>query len=92
MANISDFYGELVFNKKVMRERLSNDTYEKLMATILNGSPLDDSIAENIAHAMKEWAISMGATHFTHWFQPQRGGTAEKHDSFISYSDDNEII
>ena len=92
MSNISDFYGELVFNKKVMRERLSNDTYEKLMATIMNGSPLDDSIAENIAHAMKEWAISLGATHFTHWFQPQRGGTAEKHDSFISYSNDNEII
>lgn len=92
MANLSDFYGELVFNKKVMRERLSNDTYEKLMATIMNGSPLDDSIAENIAHAMKEWAISNGATHFTHWFQPQRGGTAEKHDSFISYSNDNEII
>ncbi len=92
MANITDFYGELVFNKKVMREKLSSDTYEKLMSTIQNGSPLDDSIAENIAHAMKEWAISNGATHFTHWFQPQRGGTAEKHDSFISYSNDNEII
>ena len=92
MANITDFYGELVFNKKVMRERLSSDTYEKLMSTIQNGSPLDDSIAENIAHAMKEWAISNGATHFTHWFQPQRGGTAEKHDSFISYSNENEII
>ncbi len=92
MANITDFYGELVFNKKVMRERLSNDTYEKLMSTIQNGSPLDDSIAENIAHAMKEWAISNGATHFTHWFQPQRGGTAEKHDSFISYTDNWEIV
>ncbi len=92
MTKITDYFGELVFNKKVMRERLSNDTYEKLMATIYNGSPLDDSIAENIAHAMKEWAISQGATHFTHWFQPQRGGTAEKHDSFITYSHDNEII
>ncbi len=92
MTGIPDFYGELVFNKKIMRERLSNQAYDKLMATIMDGSPLDDSIAEDIAHAMKEWAISNGATHFTHWFQPQRGGTAEKHDSFITYSDNGDLI
>lgn len=92
MAGIPDFYGELTFNTTVMRERLSSNSYEKLMATIRDGSPLDDTIAEDIAHAMKEWAISKGATHFTHWFQPQRGGTAEKHDSFITYSENGDII
>ena len=92
MSGIPDFFGELTFNKSVMREKLSCHAYDKLMATINNGSPLDESIADDIAHAMKEWAISKGATHFTHWFQPQRGGTAEKHDAFITYTDEGEII
>ena len=92
MTGVSNYFGELVFDKKVMRERLSHQAYEKLLATMTNNSPLDASIADDIAHAMKEWAISKGATHFTHWFQPQRGGTAEKHDSFLSYSEDGEII
>ena len=92
MSQITNIYGELVFNKKIMRDKLSASTYEALSATIYNGKPLDNSIAEEVAHAMKEWAISNGATHFTHWFQPQRGGTAEKHDSFIYYSESGEII
>src|SRR5574344_2564558 len=92
MSELTDIFGELVFNKNVMREKLPHSTFERLSDTIFNGKPLDSSIAEEVAHAMKEWAISKGATHFTHWFQPQRGGTAEKHDSFIDYSDSGDII
>lgn len=92
MSKVSEVFGELTFNKSVMREKLSNNAYERLIATISSGSPLDESIAEAVAHAMKEWAISKGATHFTHWFQPQRGGTAEKHDAFITYSETGDII
>ncbi|MBF0547118.1 MAG: glutamine synthetase III [Candidatus Riflebacteria bacterium] len=92
MSGISQFFGELTFNQKVMREKLNGDVYEKLIASIQSGKSLDESIAEEVAHAMKEWAISNGATHFTHWFQPQRGGTAEKHDAFISYTNNGEII
>lgn len=90
--SVDTFYGELTFSKKVMREKLSKSTFEKLMATFESGEPLDESIADEVAQAMKDWAISKGATHFTHWFQPQRGGTAEKHDAFISYSKDGGII
>ncbi|MFH1458983.1 MAG: glutamine synthetase III [Candidatus Omnitrophota bacterium] len=92
MASVSKFFGELTFNKKVMNQKLSKDVYNKLLATIETGKPLDQSIAADVAHAMKEWAIENGATHFTHWFQPQRGGTAEKHDAFISYDKNGEII
>ncbi len=92
MANVSSFFGELTFNKKVMNEKLSKGVYNKLLATIESGEPLDQTIAGDVAHAMKEWAIENGATHFTHWFQPQRGGTAEKHDAFISYDKNGEII
>jgi glutamine synthetase len=92
MKPLSEFYGELVFNRRAMQERLPYSTFEKLYETINNGKPLDDSIAEEVAHAMKEWAISQGATHFTHWFQPQRGGTAEKHDSFIDFADSGDVI
>ncbi|HNX76144.1 MAG TPA: glutamine synthetase III [Candidatus Rifleibacterium sp.] len=92
MSQVLNIYGELTFNKAVMREKLSNNSFEKLIATVQSGSPLDQSIAEDVAHAMKEWAISKGATHFTHWFQPQRGGTAEKHDAFLSYSDNGELL
>ena len=92
MSQITKIFGELTFNRSVMREKLSHDTYERLISTIHTGNPLDESIAEPVAHAMKEWAIGEGATHFTHWFQPQRGGTAEKHDAFITYSETGDII
>ena len=92
MEGVTRFYGELTFNKKVMAEKLSKEVYRKLLSTIESGEPLDQSIAGDVAHAMKEWAIENGATHFTHWFQPQRGGTAEKHDAFITYSNEGEIV
>ncbi len=92
MASVSKFFGELTFNKKVMAAKLSKDVYIKLISTIENGKTLDESIAGDVAHAMKDWAIENGATHFTHWFQPQRGGTAEKHDAFLSYGKNGEIV
>ena len=92
MSGINRFFGELTFSRAVMLEKLNRQAYEKLQATIQNGTPLDETIADEVAHAMKEWAITNGATHFTHWFQPQRGGTAEKHDAFISYGDNGELI
>jgi len=92
MKSIHDYYGELVFTKKVMEQKLSKNIYKKLMATVDNLEPLDQSIAGEVAHAMKEWALEKGATHFTHWFQPQRLGTAQKHDSFIDYGERREII
>lgn len=92
MGEITKFFGELTFSKKVMQHKLSKEIYKKLLATMEDGQPLDQSIAGDVAHAMKEWAIENGATHFTHWFQPQRGGTAEKHDAFISYADNGELI
>src|SRR5574344_1928685 len=76
-------YGEDVFNQNVIKEYLPKSTATKLLATINEGLPLDPSIAADVAHAMKEWAISKGATHVTHWFQPLTGGTAEKHDAFL---------
>ena len=76
-------YGEDVFGEKEMRAFLPKSAAAKLLATVNEGKPLDPSIAADVAHAMKEWALSKGATHFTHWFQPLTGGTAEKHDSFI---------
>ncbi|MDR2645424.1 MAG: glutamine synthetase III [Endomicrobium sp.] len=92
MQSIQDYYGELVFSRKVMEQKLSKSIFKKLTAAIDNLEPLDQSIAGEIAHAMKEWALENGATHFTHWFQPQRGGTAQKHDSFIDYGEHGEII
>ncbi|NLZ64225.1 MAG: glutamine synthetase type III [Lentisphaerae bacterium] len=78
-----DFYGEDVFHCQVIRQYLPHKVAENLLATINEGQPLDAAIADDVAHAMKEWALSRGATHFTHWFQPLTGGTAEKHDSFL---------
>jgi len=92
MPKSSEIFGELTFDKMKMYEKLNKGVYNNLLAAIENDEPLDNSIAEDIAFAMKEWAIDNGATHFTHWFQPQRGGTAEKHDAFISYDDDGKII
>ena len=82
-ANIDD-YGIDVFNEDSIRKYLSKGIAEKLLATIEKGVPIDPAIAGDVAHAMKEWAIDRGATHYTHWFQPLTGGTAEKHDSFVS--------
>jgi len=92
MSHVSECYGELTFSKEVMKAKLNKIVYTKLLAVIESGEPLDEKIADDVAHAMKEWAIDKGATHFTHWFQPQRGGTAEKHDAFITYDENGEII
>lgn len=82
--NVAEIFGENVFNDTVMQERLPNKIYKKLKTTIEEGKELDIETADVIAHEMKEWAIEKGATHYTHWFQPMTGVTAEKHDSFIS--------
>jgi glutamine synthetase len=92
MSKTMQNYGELVFSKEVMQDKLSKDVYRKLISTVANGDALDESIAPAVAHAMKEWAIENGATHFTHWFQPLRSGTAEKHDSFITYGENGLLI
>ena len=92
MSNVQSIYGELVFTKDVMEQKLSKQVFNKLVATLEKGEALDQSIASEVAHAMKEWALENGATHFTHWFQPQRGGTAQKHDSFVAYGENDEII
>ncbi|MFH2138033.1 MAG: glutamine synthetase III [Candidatus Omnitrophota bacterium] len=92
MFKASEIFGELTFSKKAMQEKMSKVVYNKLISTIESGVPLDQSIAGDVAHAMKEWAMENGATHFTHWFQPQRGGTAEKHDAFLSYGKNGEMI
>ncbi|MCB4792068.1 MAG: glutamine synthetase III [Elusimicrobia bacterium] len=83
IQTIADIYGENVFGLKTMSKYLSKKTYDSLRATIKEGRSLDPQIADEVAEAMKKWALSKGATHFTHWFQPLTGGTAEKHDSFI---------
>ena len=84
MKDIPELFGSMVFNDQVMQERLPADTYQALKRTVENGRRLDPSVAAVVASAMKDWAIEKGATHFTHWFQPMTGITAEKHDSFIS--------
>ncbi|MEF9959945.1 glutamine synthetase III family protein [Niameybacter sp.] len=94
MENIklSELFGKNVFDDKVMRERLPKSTYKQLHKTIDEGLELDPSIADVVANAMKDWAIEHGATHFTHWFQPMNGRTAEKHDSFLSPTADGRVI
>ena len=84
MSSTAEIFGSLVFNDDVMRQRLPAKTYKQLQATIKNGQRLDPEVANIVANAMKDWAIENGATHFTHWFHPLNGVTAEKHDSFIS--------
>lgn len=83
-TNVSEFYGGMVFDERVMQERLPKATFKELMRTINDGEPLNLDVANVVAHAMKEWAIEKGATHFTHWFQPLSGVTSEKHDAFIN--------
>ena len=92
MSNISEFFGSQVFNDSIMKARLPKETYKALKKTINDGKMLDLSLANVVANAMKDWAIEKGATHYTHWFQPLTGITAEKHDSFISPTADGEVI
>lgn len=92
MTNVPELFGSLVFNDKVMKERLPKETYLSLKKTVDKGEPLDPALANTIAAVMKDWAIEHGATHYTHWFQPMTGITAEKHDSFISPNGDGTVI
>ncbi len=90
--HVPETFGTLVFGDKVMRERLPKDTYKAVKRTMENGKKLDSSVANIVANAMKDWAVEKGATHYTHWFQPMTGITAEKHDSFISPTGDGGVI
>lgn len=92
MKNISELFGSMVFNDKIMRERLPKETYKVLRKTIDEASHLSKEIAETVANAMKDWAVEHGVTHFTHWFQPMTGITAEKHESFISCTKEGGVI
>ena len=92
MKNVPELFGSMVFNDSVMKARLPKETYRLLKRTMAEGKRLDLSVANVVANAMKDWATENGATHFTHWFQPMTGITAEKHDSFISPTDDGRVI
>jgi glutamine synthetase len=92
MAGIPELFGSMVFNESVMKERLPKETYKSLKKTLSDGTPLELGVANVVANAMKDWAIEKGATHFTHWFQPLTGITAEKHDSFITPTGDGGVI
>ena len=92
MSKIPEIYGSMVFNEHTMQERLPSATYKDLMRTIKKGEPLNLEVANVVAHAMKEWAIEKGATHYTHWFQPLSGITSEKHDSFLDPTGDGRAI
>ena len=92
MAKVPEIFGSMVFNDQKMQERLPKSTYKALKKTIQNGEPLDLSVANVVAAAMKDWAVEMGCTHYTHWFQPMTGITAEKHDSFITPNGDGQVI
>ena len=82
MSRVPELFGSMVFSESVMRDRLPKNVYRALCATIREGRALDPAVADVVAAAMKDWAVSKGATHFTHWFQPMTGITAEKHDAF----------
>ena len=92
MNSVSDMFGSMVFNDTMMKQRLPKETYQAMGKAIQEGRRLDPNVANVVANAMKDWAIEKGATHFTHWFQPMTGVTAEKHDSFISPTEDGRII
>ncbi|MEG0419142.1 MAG: glutamine synthetase III [Gordonibacter sp.] len=92
MAKVSEIYGSMVFNEHTMQERLPSATYKSLLKTMKEGKSLEIEVANVVAHAMKEWAIEKGATHFTHWFQPLTGITSEKHDSFLDPVSDGRAI
>lgn len=90
---VDEIFGQNVFNDKVMRERLPKKVYAELKKTIEGRKDLDPTIADVVANVMKEWAVEKGATHYTHWFQPLTGSTAEKHDSFITAPrDDGSVL
>ena len=90
--NVPELFGSMVFDDATMKERLPKETYKALKKTMKNGDPLDINVANIVANAMKDWALEKGATHYTHWFQPMTGVTAEKHDSFINPTDDGKGI
>ncbi len=92
MSKVPELFGSMVFNESVMKERLPKDVFKALGRTILEGTALDPTVANIVANAMKDWAISKGATHYTHWFQPMTGVTAEKHDSFITPGIESGVI
>ena len=92
MGKITEHYGELVFDSEEMKKRLTSETFNQYMDTITNGASLNEAVAIDIARAVKDWSIENGVTHFTHWFQPQRSGTAEKHDAFLDYNKDGQIM
>ena len=92
MTTVPDYFGSLVFDDRVMRAKLSEDVYQSLRQTIDGGAQLNLNVANAVASAMKDWAVEHGATHFTHWFQPMTGVTAEKHDSFIAPAPDGSVI
>ncbi len=92
MRTVSDYFGENVFSESVMKDRLPKEIFELVKLAIYNGKRLDSSVAAVVADAMKDWAIEKGATHFTHWFQPMTGFTAEKHDSFITPDSNGKVI
>ena len=92
MSKVTEIFASNVFDDRVMKSRLSAKVYNSLKNTIDLGTRLDPSVADAVAEAMKEWAVEKGATHYTHWFQPLTGITAEKHDSFISPSPDGRVI
>ena len=91
-TKMSDLFGSMVFNDDVMKQRLPHATYKEMKKTLAAGKDLTLEIAGVVANAMKDWAIEKGATHFTHWFQPMTGITAEKHDSFIAPVDGGKVI
>ena len=88
----TDVFGSLVFNDAVMQERLPKAVYKSLHETIANGKDIDPTVADVVASAMREWAVENGATHYTHWFQPMTGITAEKHDSFLTPDGNGGVI
>ena len=91
MSRVPELFGSMVFSESVMRDRLPKNVYRALCATIREGRALDPAVADVVAAAMKDWAVSKGATHFTHWFQPMTGITAEKHDAFLSPAGDGTV-
>ena len=92
MSKLSEIFSSMVFNETVMRERLPKETFKALKKTMAESTPLDEGVANIVANAMKDWAVERGATHFTHWFQPMTGITAEKHDSFITPQGNGTVI
>lgn len=92
METVADYFGSLVFNDETMRERLPKDVYKALKRTIAEGKDLDINVANSVANAMKNWAVENGCTHYTHWFQPMTGITAEKHEAFISPVDGGKVL